>query len=62
MENTLHIPGPAPAARSGPADGRTPRTKGARDVLEGLMHLVFLLCGIVSISSSPASRPSGRSA
>ena len=49
MENTLHIPGPAPAARSGPADGRTPRTKGARDVLEGLMHLVFLLCGIVAV-------------
>ena len=58
MEKTLHpnlsapssptAPSAAPQSGEGAQGG--PRTKGAKDVLERFMHLLFLLCGIVAVA------------
>lgn len=58
MEKTLHpnlsapssptAPSAAPQSGEGAQGG--PKTKGAKDVLERFMHLLFLLCGIVAVA------------
>ena len=50
MERAIKIPSTAPSVQNDPADGRTPKTRGAKDALELLMHLIFLLCGIVAVA------------
>ena len=59
MEKTLHpqrFPPPssptAPSAATQSGEGAQggPKTKGAKDVLERFMHLLFLLCGIVAVA------------
>ena len=54
MEKTLHPKfsasptTPSAASRSGEG-AQDPKSKGAKDVLERFMHLLFLLCGIVAV-------------
>ena len=58
MEKTLHpnlsapssptAPSAAPQSGEGAQGG--PKTKGAKDVLERFMHLLYLLCGIVAVA------------
>ena len=48
MENTLKKSGSA-APASGLKEG-APKGRGAKDVLEWVMHLIFLLCGIIAVA------------
>ena len=58
MEKTLHPnlsapsspTAPSAASQSGEGAQGGPKTKGAKDVLERFMHLLFLLCGIVAVA------------
>ena len=58
MEKTLHPnlsapsspTAPSAATQSGEGAQGGPKTKGAKDVLERFMHLLFLLCGIVAVA------------
>lgn len=58
MEKTLHSnlsapsspTAPSAASQSGEGAQGGPKTKGAKDVLERFMHLLFLLCGIVAVA------------
>ena len=58
MEKTLHPnlsapsspAAPSAATQSGEGAQGGPKTKGAKDVLERFMHLLFLLCGIVAVA------------
>lgn len=58
MEKTLHPnlsapsspAAPSAASQSGEGAQGGPKTKGAKDVLERFMHLLFLLCGIVAVA------------
>ena len=58
MEKTLHpnlvrplfSTAPSAAPQSGEGAQGGPKTKGAKDVLERFMHLLFLLCGIVAVA------------
>lgn len=48
MEKALKnsaLSGAAPRAQQ-----EGPKKKGAKDVMEGVMHLIFLLCGIVAVA------------
>ena len=48
MENVLNHTAEAAAALTNAS--RRPKSRGAKDVLEWLMHLIFLLCGIVAVA------------
>ena len=50
MENVLNISDQAADVQAGQAEGRKLHKKGARDAMEGFMHLLFLLCGIVAVA------------
>ena len=58
MEKTLHPnlsapsspTAPSAASQSGEGAQGGPKTKGAKDLLERFMHLLFLLCGIVAVA------------
>ena len=49
MERALKHTAAAPASSAAKERG-VPKGRGAKDVLEWLMHLIFLLCGIVAVA------------
>lgn len=49
MENVLKHTADVPAGALTQVS-RRPKSRGAKDVLEWLMHLIFLLCGIVAVA------------
>ena len=51
MEKALNYSNiPGETADAGAAENRAPKTRGAKDLLELLMHLLFLFCGVIAVA------------
>lgn len=50
MENALKTSGAARTVQAGRANNKTPKSRSAKEAVEWVMHLIFLLCGVVAVA------------